>query len=90
MPDRKHEIHIYTVTSLSYTTQEIADRVKADSHFIPAIEDITARSYYLGKTERQAAYQLYKAIHDAQSDPLMYQVTLKRDGEIVVKVPLNR
>lgn len=89
MSSRKHEVHIYTVTAISYATQEIADRVRNDSRFIPEIEDYIPHNYYIGKTERQASYQLYRAIRDAQNNPLMFQVTLKRDGEIMVRVPLN-
>ena len=53
------------------------------------MEEYAAKCYYLGRNERQAGYQLYKAIRDAKDNPLMFQVSLSKDNETVVKVPLD-
>jgi len=41
---------------------------------------------YLGSSERQAAWQFYKAAQEAMANPLVISVKIRRDGQEYIRL----
>jgi|GraSoi_2013_60cm_1033757.scaffolds.fasta_scaffold24587_2 hypothetical protein len=88
MPSRK-PYHRYRVTITSYATATIKER--AESGVEPIIDpaQIDMESVYSGEDERQASVKFFQAIRKARKELLAFHVTVWKDGDIFVQVPVE-
>jgi hypothetical protein len=84
MPRRRY---YFTVALVSYRTLEIKRVLESNDYARwPAPPWFSSRQYYAGYSEAFAARALLRASLDAYADELAESVSLRRDGEQVLRL----
>jgi len=67
---------------------ELCDtRDQGSRHERPGLsEQLVTTALYLGSSERQAAWQFYKAAQEAMANPLVISVKIRRDGQEYIRL----
>jgi hypothetical protein len=89
MPQRRKVLDeevSYSVYLTSYATQEIKDRVTSGQDYLSSADQLVTTALYLGSSERQAAWQFYRAAQEAMRNPLVISVKIRRDGKEYIRL----
>lgn len=89
MPKAPKPRHLYTVSLVSYASEEIKQRIGKGQMTIGKPEDLKADLYYLNTDERTAAKHFYKACKDGIKTGLGVWVMVYRDTMIIIRVRLE-
>ena len=86
MPRKQQPLHSYSVYLTSYASAEIKDRVTSGQDYLQSADQLVTTVLYLGSSERQAAWQFYKAAQEAMANPLVISVKIRRDGQEYIRL----
>lgn len=89
MPRKRQPGHHYSVYILAYADAATKERAEAGEHIIQP-EQLGGQLVHRGNNLPRADAAFARAVRMAISDPLAYAVEVVRDGEVVVRVLLDR
>lgn len=89
MPRKRQPGHHYSVYILAYADAATKERAEAGEHIIQP-EQLGGQLVHRGNNLPRTDAAFVRAVRMAISDPLAYAVEVVRDGEVVVRVLLDR
>jgi hypothetical protein len=78
MPRSKTSYHYYSVFVLA--------RVEEGEELITSPDQLAPELFYSGSSERQAAWNFYRAARAAMKNPAAYSVVMWRDREVIIRL----
>jgi hypothetical protein len=90
MPARKQPTHWYSVYVVAYVDDATRMRVERGEEVITQPEQITAQSFYMGRSRAQAERNFSRAALAAMNNTLAYAVVMQRDHQVIIRVRVER
>lgn len=82
--------HSYSVYVAFYVSEEMKARVERHEEDFKQPAHITTQSFYMGGSQAQAERSFTRAAIVAMNNPLAFSVVMRRDGEVLVRVKVER